>query len=858
MIELPKSLRIALGAAGYGISDRRLAPAVAGTVILVTGASSGVGRATARRLAAQGATVLAVARRAALLEELRAEVSDCPGTIHPYPADLSDTDACAALIARLLAEHGHIDVFVNNAGKSIHRWLAESEDRWDNFDDTARINYLGPVRLVLSLMPAMRARRRGHIVNISTAGVHTPAVGWTAYIASKSAFNSWMRGAAPELRANGITSTAVHLPLVRSDMLGPFRVYRYTPSMSTEEAASLVCRAIVDRPLAIRPWWERAGTPLLYAMDSSHLAQRTLTLYARTGSRRNRPTDWAGALERVERVATLLDDAVTVAGFVPASGVLNLVPPSRIGHVALALRGGAGPATLPAAFAARFPDRAAVIDDDGALTAAELDRQVRRLAAALRARWNIRRGHRVAVLCRNHRGFVIAAFAATRLSADLVPLNHGFAGPRIGEVLAREHVDLLLYDAEFDAEIAKSGFGGHRVVVRGTAGGLPTVAELVAEGGAPVREPARGGSLVLLTGGTTGVPKGAPRRLGPRSILAPVTALHPRMVLALADLAELQPIPRLGGPILIAPPLHHTYGFGALLAALLLGSTAVVHDRFDAEQLLADVERHSARIVCVVPTMLKRVMDLPPEVRADYNTESLQMVSCGAAPLPPWLAGQFMDEFGDVLFNGYASTEAGAGTVATPADLRAAPGTVGKPPTGIVDIRIVDELDREVPAGVTGRVLNKNPTVFRGYSDGRSKPMVGKYLDTGDLGHLDARGRLFIDGRSDDMILSGGENVFPQEVEEALLAHAGVADAGAVGVPDDEFGQRLLAVVVRKNGAQVTAAQLKQHVKSTLAGYKVPREIVFVPELPRTTAGKLRRRQLSEVASESRNTRSRS
>ncbi|MFD7844274.1 SDR family NAD(P)-dependent oxidoreductase [Nocardia sp. NPDC059764] len=843
MIELPKSVRIALGATGYGISDRRLAPAVTGSVILVTGASSGVGRATALRLAANGATVLAVARRAARLEELCTETADSPGRVYAYPADLSDTDACAALIERVLADHGRVDVFVNNAGKSIRRWLSDSLDRWDNIDDTARINFLGPARLVMSLLPSMRARRQGHIVNISTAGVHGPGVGWTAYIASKSAFNSWMRGAAPELRADGIDVTTVHLQLVRSEMLGPYRIYRYTPSMSTEEAASLVCRAIVDRPLAIRPWWERVSAPLSYALDSSPAAQRMLTLYAKAGNWNNRPVDWAGPLGRLERTVNLLDDAVTVAGWIPASGVLEQLPPTRIPQLAMALRDGVGLATALSLFAARFPDRPAMVDDDGPITAAELDRQVRQLAAALRARWKIGRGQRVGVLCRNHRGFVLAAYAAARLSADLVPLNYGFAGPQIGEVLERERVELLLYDGEFHDEIEKAGYGGRRVVVRGAAGGLPTVAELVSAGGPPVREPASGGTLILLTGGTTGVPKGAPRTFGG----GPAGSLSPRMLLTVGDLARVAPIPRLGQPMVIAPPLHHTYGFLATAGAFLLGSTVVVHERFDAETLLADIERHRAQIVCVVPTMLGRVMALPPEVRGGHDLSSLRMMVCGAAPLPPWLATAFQDEFGEVLFNGYASTETGAGTFATPADLRAAPGTVGRPLAGIVDIRIVDGDGRELPAGVTGRIVNKNPSMFHGYSDGRTKEMVGQHMDSGDLGHFDAEGRLFVDGRSDDMIVSGGENVFPQEVEAALLAHPAVADAGAVGVPDDDFGQRLVAAVVLEPGARVDARTLQRHIKMTLAGYKVPRDIVFVPELPRTTAGKLRRQQLPAI-----------
>ncbi|WP_084477806.1 SDR family NAD(P)-dependent oxidoreductase [Nocardia jejuensis] len=850
-MELPKSLRIVFGASSYGISDRRLAPAVTGKVILVTGASSGVGRATALRLAANGAVVLAVARRAHLLRELSAEAARGPGSIHPYPTDLTDIDACAELIRRVLADHGHVDVFVSNAGKSIRRWLTDSVDRWDNVQDTTLVNYLGPVRLVMSLMPSMRARRGGHIVNVSTAGVHAPAVGWTNYIATKSAFNSWMRGAAPELRAEGISSTTIHLQLVRSDMLGPSRIFRYTPGNTCEEAASVVCRAIVDRPLAIRPWFERAGAPMMYALDNSRTAQRLMTGYAKASNPTSRPQDWAPALGRVETVAHLLDDLVTVAGRIPGSGVLDLVPPGRIAQLALSLRGGVGLSTLLASFAARFPDRAAMIDDQGSITAAELHERVRLLAAALRSRWNIRRGNRIGVLCRDHRGFAEAVCAAARLSADIVPLNYGFAGPQIGEVLRRERVDTLLYDAEFHSEIAKSGFEGRRVLVRGTAAGLPTVDELIAEGGPAVREPAYGSAIVMLTGGTTGVPKGAPRQLGLREAGPMIAGLHPRMLLALSDVARIQPIPRLGSPMIVAPPLHHTYGFLALLGSFLMGSTAIVHERFDPEQVLADIERHSVHLACLVPTMLKRVMDLPPDVRHDYNTDSLQMVACGAAPLPPWLATAFMDEFGDVLFNGYASTETGVGALASPADLRAAPGTVGRPPRGLVDIRIVDARGRDLPIGTSGRIINKNPTLFHGYTDGRQKAMVGKYMDSGDLGHFDAEGRLFIDGRSDDMILSGGENVFPQEVEDALLAHAAVADAGAVGVPDEDFGQRLAAVIVLKPEATADANELKAHVKSTLANYKVPRDIVFAAQLPRTTAGKLRRQQLPEIIAES-------
>jgi fatty-acyl-CoA synthase len=203
-----------------------------------------------------------------------------------------------------------------------------------------------------------------------------------------------------------------------------------------------------------------------------------------------------------------------------------------------------------------------------------------------------------------------------------------------------------------------------------------------------------------------------------------------------------------------------------------------------------------------------------------------------------------LDRFGDVLYNGYASTEVGPGTLATPADLRAAPGTVGRPTPG-VKIRILDEEGLELPRGETGRIFVGNPMLFDGYTGGGTKEVIDGLMSTGDVGHFDDAGRLFIDGRDDDMILSGGENVFPQEVEELLVAHDAVADAAVFGVPDEDFGQRLAAFVVLKPGASPTIEELQTYVRERLARSKIPREIVFVERIPRTSTGKLQRRKLA-------------
>jgi NAD(P)-dependent dehydrogenase (short-subunit alcohol dehydrogenase family) len=241
-------------------SARRLEEAVAGRVVLVTGASYGIGDAAARKLAAADATVLLVARSGERLEELAAEISRDGATVFAHTADLSDPDSVDALAAEVLAAHGHVDVIVNNAGKSIRRSIERSYDRFHDFQRTIDINYLGPVRLLLALLPAMRERGSGHIVNVSTVGVRVPpAPRWAAYQASKAAFDVFLRSVAVEAEPDGIAATSIYMALVHTRMSAPTPVFRYLPGLSPEEAADLICKAIVERPRAIGPWWATAA-----------------------------------------------------------------------------------------------------------------------------------------------------------------------------------------------------------------------------------------------------------------------------------------------------------------------------------------------------------------------------------------------------------------------------------------------------------------------------------------------------------------------------------------------------------------------------------------------------------------------
>jgi acyl-CoA synthetase (AMP-forming)/AMP-acid ligase II/NAD(P)-dependent dehydrogenase (short-subunit alcohol dehydrogenase family) len=819
--ELPRPLRLLLGATSAGVSDEKLRAAVDSKTVLITGASSGVGGASARRLARAGATVLLVARRAELLEQIAEQLRSEGGRAFAYPCDMADTEAVGDLVASVLEDHQHVDVVVSNAGLSIRRWISESYGRFHDFERTINVNYLGPVRLLVGLLPSMRQRGRGHIVYVSTVGVDFPPLRWSAYIASKAAFEVWLSGVAPEVRADGVTATSIHMQLVRSPMLGPFRIWDYVPGMSTEEAAGIVARAIATRPRTISPAWARFGGAGARLAEAP--VERALTAYT-------------------SAVQTWLPGVAGGLDALASSRLIRPIRPDRIPRALLAARSfGATPASVVAAAARLYPSRSAVIDELGSISFEELDAQARALAASLHAQHALGARDRVAIMCRNHRGFLVAAAATTRLGCDLVPMSGDFAAPQLGEVLQREGVTAAVHDDEFAQLFDASGFAGVRIVAwHDEPGSRPTLGQLIAADAPDAPLPDSAGRVIMLTSGTTGMPKGATRTIRP-------LALAPMAVAGMLDLGRIRRVPRSGAPFVVAPPLFHLFGLAGSMASFALGSSVVLARRFDAEMTLEQIERHRAGVLLAVPTMLARIMALAEQRRDSYDTASLRMIISGAAPLPPELAKAVMDRFGPVLYNGYASTETGSGTLATPADLRTAPGTVGRPMAG-AKVRILDDEGREVPTGETGRIFIGSPMLFEGYTGGGGKEVIDGLMSTGDVGRLDAQGRLYIDGRDDDMIVSGGENVFPQEVEDLLAGHVAVADAAVFGVPDEQFGQRLAASIVLVEGASASEDELKEFVRGRLARHKVPRDIEFVRELPRTQTGKLRR---SELASDS-------
>ncbi len=516
------------------------------------------------------------------------------------------------------------------------------------------------------------------------------------------------------------------------------------------------------------------------------------------------------------------------------AGIVGPMRPDHLFAVGAALRRwGASPAAGITSAAIRRPDDVGVIDERGSVTFGELDQRSNALARALQ-RDRVGAGDAVAVMCRNHRGFIEAVFACAKLGATVLLMNTDFAGPQLEGVVERERPKALIYDSEFTELLEHAGSGLVRAVAwvdEGESVDQPTTAELIAASATePLEPPADPSRFVILTSGTTGTPKGA-QRSSPDS-LAPIAALLSMLPL------------RSERPIHVAAPMFHSWGFTHFLLGLALGSTYVLRRRFTPEGALQAVSEHRADALAVVPVMLQRIMELPPETRARYDLSSLRVTAASGSALPGDLAIRWMDAFGDNLYNLYGSTEVAWASIAVPADMRAAPGTAGRPPRGTV-VRIVDERGEPVAAGRTGRIFVGNDLAFEGYTGGGGKESLGGLLSSGDVGHLDSDGRLFIDGRDDEMIVSGGENVFPREVEDLLSDHEAIDEAAVIGVDDEEFGQRLKAFVVVSAGEQLTAEQVRDHVRANLARYKVPREVEFLSQLPRNPTGKVLKRELA-------------
>ncbi|HEY3773875.1 MAG TPA: acyl-CoA synthetase [Solirubrobacteraceae bacterium] len=539
-------------------------------------------------------------------------------------------------------------------------------------------------------------------------------------------------------------------------------------------------------------------------------------------------------LEHGRRIATRASDEAYFVGACFRAGIFGLEPPGRLAQMAMLLeRYGLLSASLGIS-ALRHADSVVIRDELGDVTYRELDEQTNALANAWH-RQGVRAGEGIAILVRNHRGFMQAVFGAAKLGAKIILLNTSFAGPQIREVALREGTDMLIVDDEYVPmlEGIEPPRGRWRAWVDDPSErqAPDTLASLIA-GGSRARPPRseRGPRVVILTSGTTGTPKGAPRD-------------EPRSLGIIGGILSKVPL-RAQETTVLAAPMFHTLGLAGMLLALSLGHTIVVQRRFDPEQTLDALADNDASTMIVVPVMLQRMMELGEDQVRARDLRALRIILSSGSAISADLVRRGMSAFGPVIYNMYGSTEVAEATIATPEDLAADPTTVGSAVRGTI-LRILDEHGREVPPGTTGRIFVGNAAQFEGYTGGGDKERIDGLMSSGDLGHRDANGRLYIDGRDDEMIVSGGENVFPAEIENLLAGHEAIADVAAIGVEDEQFGQRLKAFVVIRDGHELSEQTVKEYVRENLARYKVPREVVFLAELPRNPTGKILKRELA-------------
>jgi fatty-acyl-CoA synthase len=474
----------------------------------------------------------------------------------------------------------------------------------------------------------------------------------------------------------------------------------------------------------------------------------------------------------------------------------------------------------------------ALHDRWGTLTWREVDARSNRLARAMSAR-GVRPGDTVATVLRNGREIVETLLAAQKLGAVTCPMNTWAGRAELRSALESARPKLLVYDLAHQDQVDASAPPG---ILRVAAGEVDARHGLVAYEDLLRRHPAlplpplgsgrRTPTIVVHTSGTTGRPKGARRGAGMSAE-------------ALVRMLDVVPFHR-RDVILCPAPLFHSFGLFVLALGMLVGATYVLPFGFDAEDSLELMERHEATAITLVPVMLRRLLALP-EDDVRRVSASVRLVLSGGAALPPELRELALRRLGPVTYDLYGSTEAGWVAVATPEDMAERPDTVGHPVPG-VNILIADETGHPVPVGTVGEIRVRSDAAFDGYTTGEASPVADGFVTTGDLGRVDEDGRLYVEGRVDDMVVVGGENVYPAEVENVIRTVDGVLDVAVAGTPDPEYGRALIAFVV----GDADDDRILGACRSSLARYKVPRRIERVPDLPRTATGKVRLRELQK------------
>jgi fatty-acyl-CoA synthase len=523
------------------------------------------------------------------------------------------------------------------------------------------------------------------------------------------------------------------------------------------------------------------------------------------------------------------------------AGALKIEPPQNVAALVGDIRRWGEIGMIPSVNARRTPNGVAIIDDAGEMTFKELDDAANSVANGLLA-MGVRSGDGVALLIRNHRWFLVALYGAAKVGVRLILLNSEFSGPQIKEVSEREGAKLIIHDDEYTKAVSAADPELGRLRALATNPDKPdepsestdeTLADLVARSRpTPPPKASAHSKIIILTSGTTGTPKGANRSLPPS--LAPIGGI-------------LSHVPFRSGEVTSLPaPMFHALGFLHATLAMMLGSTLVLRRKFKPANVLADIEKHGVTAVVVVPVMLSRILDALDGMERKPNLSSLRIVFVSGSQLGAELATRALKDLGPVIYNLYGSTEIAFATIARPKDLSINPATVGPVVKG-VKVKLFDENGNEVPQGEVGRIFVGSTFPFQGYTGGGGKAIIDGLMSSGDVGYFDEHGLLYVSGRDDEMIVSGGENVFPAEIEDLISGHPEVIEATALGVEDKEWGHRLRAFVVKAEGASVDEDAIKAYVRDHLARYKVPRDVIFLDELPRNPTGKILKRELRDL-----------
>ena len=517
----------------------------------------------------------------------------------------------------------------------------------------------------------------------------------------------------------------------------------------------------------------------------------------------------------------------------------DLGPAGVVATVRTVAKGGTGPSAIFRVHGAAHPDRTAFEFEGQTLTFRDVDTRIDQLAAALRQR-GFSRGDCAVLLFKNRPESFEVSSALSRIGGAPVSVSWRSTASELTYLVNHSGARAVFFEADLWPTIASARPDMPKIDARslfpvgGAIDGLMSIDTLRADrdtAAKPTAEPE--GGIIIYTSGTTGRPKGAVRRFS-RGQLDGYAAFIGQTPMRVRDRH------------LCVCPLYHSTGLAFAAMSLVLGGTVVLQREFDPEQFLDAIEREDINTTTLVPTMLHRLLALPESRFARHKLTSLRAVFCGGAQLPATLASRALDRLGPVLYNFYGATETGLVTIATPEDLLAAPGTIGRALPGC-DIRLFDDDGRDAPTGEVGELFVRNSTLVDGYhadADATRASIRQGYFSVGDLATRDAAGRLQIVGRKRDMVISGGVKIYPVEIEETLHDHPDVAHAAVIGVPDEEWGERLRAFVVARPGQTLSGAGLRAHCKEKLSGPKIPREWALVDALPTNSTGKVLKREL--------------